>query len=172
MKKQILATLVLVISAYATAHANSKGETDCSSSKQITVNTGFSKVIVDGNVDVVLFEGNSESEIRTFGKNSELAATTISQENGVLTIKGSSKSKGEKVLVYVPVTNLSVIEAAGNSKVSSASALQSQQLTLIVKGDCKLAIEATGNIEVVQDGDVEMLVEKNTIKTPKTVSQS
>lgn len=172
MKKQILATLVLVISAFATATASGKGETDCSSSKKITVNktTGFSKLVVDGNVDVVLFEDNAESEIRTFGNNADLASTSISQKNGVLTIKNNN-ANGPKVLVYVPVSHLAIIEANGNSKVSSASPLQSKQLTLVVKGDCKFNIQATGDIDIVQDGAEEVRVEKN-IAAVKLTPQS
>ena len=167
MKKQILATLVLVISVFATATAADKKTADCSTSKMITLNTGFSKLVVEGNVDVVLFEDGSESEIRTFGNNSDVAATSITQKDGVLTIK-NNHTKGEKVLVYVPVSHLAIIEANGNSKVSSASVLQSQQLTLVVKGDCKFSIQAAGNIDVVQDGEVEMLVEKNTTSVRAT----
>ncbi|MBL0356913.1 MAG: DUF2807 domain-containing protein [Chitinophagaceae bacterium] len=170
MKKQILATLVLVISVFATATAGSKGETDCSSSNQITLHTGFSKIIVDGNVDVVLFEDNSQLEIRTFGNNDAMAATSISQKDGVLTIT-NNRTKGEKVLVYVPVNQLSIIEAKGNSKVSSAAVLLSQQLTLVVKGDCKFDIRSTGNIDVVQDAEVEMLVEKR-LTSSKPAAQS
>jgi Putative auto-transporter adhesin, head GIN domain len=165
MKKQILATLVLMISVFATANANSKGETDCSSSKNITLTTGFSKLIVDGNVDVVVYEDNSTSEVRTFGNTSDIAATSISQKDGVLTIKNSNV-KGQKVLVYVPVSHLNVIEATGHSKVSSASALQSAQLTLVVKGDCRFDIQSNGNIDVVQDGEVEMVVEKKVTSRP------
>lgn len=168
MKKQILATLVLVISVFATANAGTKSEADNSSSKKITVNTGFTRLVVEGNVDVVLFEDGATSEIRTFGNKSDLASTSISQVNGVLTIKNSSK-KGEKVLIYVPVSKLSVIEAAGDSKVSSASMLQSQQLTLVVKGACKLNIQSAGNIDIVEGADVEMVVERKTTTSAPAV---
>ena len=96
MKKTIIATLVLVISAFATATAGNIGETASSSSKKITVNTSFSKLVVEGNVDVVLYEDDASAEIRTFGLNNDMAATTITQENGVLTIR-NKKGKGEKV---------------------------------------------------------------------------
>ncbi len=162
MKKTIFATLVLVVSAFATATAGGKGETDLSSSKKITMNPGFTKLVVDGNVDVVLFEDDATNEIRTFGNVSDMAATSITEKNGVLTII-NKKSNGQKVLVYVPVKKLTVIEAGGNSKVSSATHLQSATLLLIAKGDCKFNIRSIGSIEVEKDGEVELSVEQNTI---------
>ncbi len=164
MKKQIVATLVLFLSVLATAHAGVKKENNSSTSKTITLNTGhsFSKLVVEGNVDVVLYENDAESEIRTFGNRKDLAATRIVEKDGVLTIS-NSRSSGEKVFVYVPVKNLRTIEAKGDSKVSSAAVLPLQQLTLVVKGTCQFNIRATGNIDVVQDGDVDMLVEKNVV---------
>jgi Putative auto-transporter adhesin, head GIN domain len=170
MKKTIIATLVLVISAFATATAGTIGETASSSSKKITMYNSFSKLVVEGNVDVVLYEDETSTDIRTFGLNSDMAATTITQENGVLTIK-NKKGKGEKVLVYVPVKDLIVIEASGNSKVSSATPLNSELITLVAKGECKFNILSTGVIEVVEEGNVEVHVEKRSIST-KTVSRS
>jgi Putative auto-transporter adhesin, head GIN domain len=163
MKKQILATLVLVISVFATATAGGKKEdAKCSTSKTINVKPTFSKLVVDGNVDVVLYEDNTTSAIRTFGDNCDIAATSIVEKNGVLTIRNKN-TKGEKVLVYVPVSHLSVIEAKGNSKVSTATPLESAQLTLVVKGDCKFSIQTAGNIDVVDDGESEVTIEKKSV---------
>ena len=158
MKKQLTAILVLTVTCFASAFATPVSETG-SSSRKIILHTGFQKIVADGNVDVVLFENSHETQIRTFGNSADLAATSITEEAGVLTIRNSRK-KGEKVLVYVPVNQISVIEARGNSKVSSASTLASPQLTLVVKGDCRLNIQSSGNIDVVENGDVEMVVEK------------
>jgi hypothetical protein len=170
MKKQIVATLVLVISAIATATAGDKNEMGISTSGSITINpTSFSKLVVEGNVDVVLFEDDATLNIRTFGNNNDMKATSITEKNGVLTIR-NSKSSGEKVLIYVPVKNLAVIEASGNAKVSSAVPLQSGEITLVAKGDCKFNILCMGTIAVEQEGEVEMTVEKRTI-FPKAVAR-
>lgn len=168
MKKQILATLVLVISAIATATAGEKNEMGLSSSNTVTMNpAGFSKLVVEGNVDVVLFEDETTLNIRTFGNNSDMAATSITEKDGVLTIK-NNKSSGEKVLIYVPVKKLAVIEASGDAKVSSAVPLRSDVITLVAKGDCKFSILSTGTIDVKQEGEVELTVEKRTIVTKAT----
>lgn len=168
MKKLILATLVLMISVFATATAADKKDTDCSTSKTISVKHNFSKLVIDGNVDVVLYEDSKDSEIRTFGDHLSIAATTIEEKNGVLTIH-NKHSHGEKILVYVPVSHLEVIEAAGNSKVTSASILASEQLTLVVKGDCKFNIQSAGSIDVVE-GESEVTIEKKTITLKSTQS--
>ena len=158
MKKQLTAILVLTVTCVASAFASPVAETG-SSSRKITLQSGFQKIVADGNVDVVLFENSHETQIRTFGNSADLAATSVTEEAGVLTIR-NTRNKGEKVLVYVPVSRLTVIEARGNSKISSATTLSSPQLTLVVKGDCRFNIQSSGNIDVVENGDVEMVVEK------------
>lgn len=171
MKKTIIATLVLVLSVFATATAGGKGETDCSSSKKITMNSGFNKLVVEGNVDVVLFEDDTANEIRTFGESKDMSGISISEKNGVLTIR-NKRSSGQKVLIYVPVKRIDVIEAGGHSKVSSATAL-SKGVTLVAKGDCKFNIVSEGAIEVQHEGEVEVVVEERTIYTASsTVKQS
>ncbi len=160
MKKQITAILVLTVTCFASAFAGTNSHENGASSRKIILNTGFSKVIADGNVDVVLFENTGDMEVRTFGNSADLASTRITENGGVLTIR-NTRNRGEKVLVYVPVSQLTVIEARGNSKVSSASALHSGHITLVVKGDCRMNIQTLGTVEVVENGEVEVLVKKN-----------
>ncbi len=158
MKKQLTAILVLTVTCFASAFAVPVNET-VSSSRKIILQTGFQKIVAEGNVDVVLFENSHETQIRTFGNSADLAATSITEEGGVLTIR-NKRHKGEKVLVYVPVNQVTVIEARDNSKVSSATTLASPQLTLVVKGDCQFNIQSSGKIDVVDNGEVEVVIEK------------
>lgn len=156
MKKQILVTLVLMISVFTTAFAGKNKETLAPSSQKISVNDEIKKIVVEGNVDVVLFE-DSKAAIYLFG---DTKTTSVSQHNGVLTVKNSSL-RGEKTLVYVPVNGIKEIEVKDNAKVSSAGPLTTGDLTVYVNGDCNINLKATGKINLVEGEAVEMIVEKN-----------
>jgi hypothetical protein len=156
MKKQILVTLVLMISVFTTAFAEKQKESLAPSSQKISVKDNFQKILVEGNVDVVLFEDNNAA-IYMFG---DTKTTTVSQTNGVLTVKNTNLS-GEKTLVYVPVSDIKEIEVRNNAKVSSAGPLISGELTVYVNGDCHIELKATGKINLIEGESVEMIVEKN-----------
>lgn len=155
MKKQILVTLVLMISVFTTAFAEKDSNAFAPVSKKITVKKEVTKIVAEGNVDVVLFE-NEGAAIYMFGNT---GTTSVSEKDGVLTVK-NSKTTGEKTLVYVPVKNVQEIEAKGNAKVSSAVPLTTKELTVYVNGDCHIDLKATGKINLVEGELTEMVVEK------------
>ena len=155
MKKQILVTLVLMISVFTTAFAEKTPGAFSTTSKKVFVNEEIQKIVVEGNVDVVLFEDN-KAAIYLFGNTS---TTTISQTNGVLTVK-NSKTTGEKTLVYIPVTDIKTIEVKDYAKVSSAGPLISSELTVFVNGDCNIDLKVTGKVNLVEGDSTEMIVKK------------
>jgi len=163
MKKTLIATLVLIISAVATANAAERKGESLSTSNNISISTNFTKLVVDGNVDVVLFEDNSLLEIRTFGKSQDMAATSITEKDGVLHITNKRRT-GEKVLIYVPVRLLKSIEADNNAKVSTATPLLSEHITLYANGDCKFNVTSTGTIDVVENNGSEVVMDAKIIK--------
>ena len=155
MKKQILVTLVLMISVFTTAFAENNESPLNAASKKIPVKEEATKISVEGNVDVVLFE-NDGAAIYMFGNTS---TTTVKEINGVITVTNSKKS-GEKTLVYIPVKNVKEIEAKGNAKVTSAFPLNTNELTVYVNGDCHVDLKVNGKINLVQGDSAEMIVEK------------
>ena len=155
MKKQILVTLVLMISVFTTALAEKNNTASAPTSQKILVTDPIQKIVAEGNVDVVLFEDNGTA-IYMFGNTS---TTTVSEANGVLTVK-NSKTTGEKTLVYVPVSDIKEIAAKGHAKVSSAGPLISGELTVYVNGDCSINLKATGKINLVEGESTEMVIEK------------
>ena len=161
MKKQFLATLVLLVTVVATASAEKK-KTLSTASRMVTVQQHSKKLVVEGNVDVVLYENNS-STVSIFGYENNIQGTTVTEKNGVLTI--SNKNDGEKTLVYVPVKNISAIEATGNAKITSATVLNSKEITLVANGDCNIHITTSGRIEVINGEGTEIVVEKNNLNT-------
>jgi Putative auto-transporter adhesin, head GIN domain len=154
MKKQILVTLVLMVSVFTTAFAENNSNVFAPASKKVPVKKEVTKIVVEGNVDVVLFEDEGAA-IYMFGNTN---TTTVSENNGVLTVR-NSKTTGEKTLVYVPVKNVKEIEAKGNAKVSSAAPLNTDELTVYVNGDCNIDLKVTGKVNLVEGDGTEMIVE-------------
>lgn len=165
MKKQFLATLTLLIAVVATAGAE-KTKVLSTASKTFTVKQQAQKLQVEGNVDVVLYEDNSAT-VSVFGTESNISGTTVTEKNGVLTI--SNKNAGEKTLVYVPVKNISAIEASDNAKITSATVLNSKVITLVANGDCNINIVTSGRIEVVSTEGTETVVKQTDFKFPSEI---
>lgn len=158
MTKQFLVTVTLLLSVFTTAFAEKKETaSNSSTSKKVTLNGDFKKLVVSGNVDVVLYE-KSAADVYLFDNAGNTGETTITERNGVLTVKG--KDCGEKTLVYIPVNNIKEIEVSGKAKVTSAHPLQTAQLTVFINGDCKVNIQSTGAIDLVEGDGAEMTVEK------------
>ena len=156
MKKQFLATLTLLTAVVATASAE-KNKVLSTASRTVTVQQQAKKLVVEGNVDVVLFENNS-STISIFGNEKNIQVTVVTEKNGVVTI--SNKKQGEKTLVYVPVKNISSIEADGNAKITSGTVLNSKEIILVANGDCNINIISSGKIEVLNTDGAETVVKK------------
>jgi Putative auto-transporter adhesin, head GIN domain len=155
MKKQILVALVLMISIFTTAFAENNSNVLAPTSKKVPVKKEVTKIVVEGNVDVVLFE-NEGAAIYMFGNTT---TTTVKEVNGILTVK-DSRTTGEKTLVYIHVKNVKEIEATGSAKVSSAAPLNTDELTVYINGDCSVDLTVTGKVNLVEGDSTEMIVEK------------
>lgn len=153
MKKQFLFTMILLVSVYAVSFAADKKKADGPVTKLVMLTRSFHKLVVNGNVDVILFEDDAES-ISIVGNAKSSGAVRITQLNGVLTIE-SNRSVGRRVQVVVPVKHLREIEAGGSSRISAVTTLESPVLTLTINDACKIGVKTTGTINVEQGKDAE-----------------
>jgi hypothetical protein len=152
MKKRILPILLLIVTISATAVAATKKDPRQPVTKEIKIKQPFQKLLVNGNVDVILFEDSSSSITVIGGSDKEIKAVEIKELNGVLTID-CRKSTGKRIQVVVPVHGLSAIEAGGASRVSAVTTLQSPELTLLINNDCEIGVRSTGKINVVEGNE-------------------
>lgn len=161
MKKQIVSLLLMAAIIPATVVARSTNPvTTMTSDRQVRLTGNFTRILAEGNVKVVLYESDAKavSIIETAGKKSHL---DITEKDGVLQIS-STRYFGSPAIVYVPVRRLQEITAKGGAEISSEGVLHSH-LTVRLSGDCKVSVIALDKINLVQDADTEIEIEKSNL---------
>jgi len=159
MKRQIVTMFaLLVLSGSAVAKEKSDGPDVIS----VKITAPFQKLVVEGNVEVLLFE-NSLTFANVQGEKKSIDAVEFTQKDGVLTITAPSNG-GDKAVVYLPVQHITMIEAWKDATVTSNTVLNSSDLTILLNDDCKVSVTATGKIKLLEGEETTMVVLKNVIK--------
>ena len=129
----VLAFVVIFISSSKKARAADKNilVTEFKDVKHIN------KLVLIGNVDVYLTQGNEEN-LKVYDNYYKKNAL-VQWENGELRITSFDK---ERLAVTITVSNLSVIEASGNVNIRSMSELSSVDLDIQLKNNASAQIEA------------------------------
>jgi hypothetical protein len=127
----VLTTVVLTSPAFASDDANTNKVTVLSQVKNIN------KVIVNGNVEVILVQAPTES-VKVYDTYYSKNAL-VQQENGILRISSYQK---ETLTVAVYVRNLSSIEASGNASVKTFGKINFLSLDVILKDKATAEINA------------------------------
>lgn len=95
----------------------------------------INKIVISGNVDVFLTQGNTENlKVYNHSKNA-----LIEYENGILRVASQEK---EKLAIELTVTNLAAIEASGNVAIRSMNQLSGIDLNINLKSGAKADLEA------------------------------
>jgi len=162
MKKQLATVFALLALVTGSAVAKEKNDGSKMIIKEIMIREPFHKLVVEGNVDVLLFE-NSTTIANVQGRQKNVDAVEFTEKNGVLTITASSVN-GKKPVVYLPVRHLAAIEAWKDAVVTGTTVLQSPDLTLLLNDDCKISVTATGKIKFQEGAETSLMVLKNIIR--------
>jgi septal ring-binding cell division protein DamX len=161
MKTVIKIAIAIVLFAAAPAYTNAKL---LKTNKYVITNkamaTDYSRIEIQGNVDVILVQGTSNN-LTIEGYQTQLANVAFKVENNTLYVTTVSKIAGEKPIVYIPVSALSFIKVQGNSDVKTLGALQTNNLVIDVASECHVAIKSTGNITISDYSSNEYSVVKD-----------
>jgi hypothetical protein len=126
-----LTVITLSTSAFAATDVNEKNITILNQVKNIN------KLVVNGNVEVILVQAPTES-VKVYDSYYSKNAL-VQQENGVLRISSFQK---ETLTVTVYVRNLSTIEASNNSSVKTYGKVSFLALDVILKDNATADINA------------------------------
>lgn len=140
-----IVTAVLLSISISVAASNDEGHSKATLSAQYF--TPFSKVVIEDDIDLVLYE-NSSRKIDLDGPVADMNKVEWIIKKGVLYIRSKAGSLNHKVLVTLDVANLKSIEINGSSVVKSLGELHSPSLQVHVNGECFVAIKNSGEIKV------------------------
>lgn len=126
-----LTVITLSTSAFAATGVNEKNVTILNQVKNIN------KIVVNGNVEVILVQAPTES-VKVYDSYYSKNAL-VQQENGELRISSFQK---EMLTVAVYVRNLSTIEASDNAKVKTLGKVSFLKLDVLLSGNASADINA------------------------------
>lgn len=127
--------------------------------REVKLNAGFTKIIVNGDADLLLVEGGSLTAIIE-DEAAEVNKTRISTQNGVLTVQ-VTRNRNKRPVIKLPVRSLQMIEINGDGYVQTVSSLKSANLNVLINGACKIALRVIGNISLDVTDDFEYEYIKN-----------
>jgi hypothetical protein len=155
MKKLI--TLVAFFSVTGLSAFAGTAPTEVKSYKSQNFNYGlsFSKIVVEDDIDLVIYE-NASTNIQFDGKKEDIANVEWKVKNGTLYIKSRNGSLKNKVIVTIDVAGLSEISLEGHSSVRSLGNLNSPKLNVFMKSGCFVSIKNYGAIAIINTDDTEM----------------
>ena len=158
MKKLTVIFSIIALALTTQSFANSTS-VEAYRSVQVTRTQAFNKIVVEDDIDLVIYENKTEN-MQFDGNKTDIAKVEWKIRNGVLYIRSKQGSLRNKVLVTLDVTNLTKIEIVGNSNVRSLGALNSPLLQVYISGESHLSIRNQGGIDVINATGGEMDVQE------------
>ncbi|WP_316841818.1 GIN domain-containing protein [Pedobacter gandavensis] len=138
-----LTAIILTSSAFTTI-AKEKSPTSNSASVK------FNKVVVTGNANVVLIQGNTES-INSYDE-VQNSSTTVQQKGYTLYINSNNKST-----IYVHVKDLQRIDAAETATVKTRGTFDLAVLQIFLKDNAKAKVNAVvGSLYTEMSGESDL----------------
>ncbi len=155
--KQIFTLAVALLSFAATTKAAPAKEQTASFS--ISIPAVVTSISVSNGINVILVE-DATGEITVTGEQKFVARVEYKVVNGTLIIKSKKGSLKNKVTVTVPVNNLRTLIVNDNSTVTNKGWLESNLLTVIMKGMGNVKLCNRGEIAFESDEDIDLMVQK------------
>ena len=146
MKPKFIMTALLLCSLAFSAFAQKSKPSD-PVSKLIRLNEGYSSMVIEDDISVVLTESNS-NEIIIKGEEKSVEKVKVEVDDGRLILSYVSAGVPAAVKVYVPAALLSRVNINGKSEVTSASTLNNPKLRVIVAGEGKVHLRSSGKVLV------------------------
>jgi hypothetical protein len=147
MIKLILAALLL--SANQPVPAEGNGE-----SLKITIPVPVTSLVINEGITVVLTNETSR-EITVEGNHAEQNPLKLELTDGKLTLTRRTTIQGEKLLVYIPATNLRSVSINGVSTLQSNVVLPLKKLNIVLAAECDIRIKTTGKVNIISWDDIE-----------------
>lgn len=135
--------LLISISGFAQSHSSAVRE---------KVELGaFTKIRVDANINVVLYEDSIHNTATVEAREQKLAdEITLRVRNGELVISASqNRNYKKKAIVSIPVKGLNRIDLNADAMVLSTNVLNSSRIDVSVNSECWMNIKLTGNINIL-----------------------
>lgn len=158
MKRIMVGVAAMLFSGAVIASPLGDSKKDKASvAKDVNIGADYYKIVVDDDIDLALVEsGQKDMHILAKGNTHEDVNWKI--KDGVLYLRSNGSSLKDKVKITLTVNKLRQLVVNGASHVHSVGYLHSPGISVTINGDCKVAIQNRGAIEVKRTPDSDMEV--------------
>lgn len=147
-------SLAVIITALFSGSAIADGGRDSkTASREVILTEGFARIIIEGEADLLLIEGESMSATIE-DEAIDLNSTRITTQNGVLKIQ-VTRNRNKRPLIKLHVNRLQVLEVNGDSNIRTLSTLKSENLRVLINSACKIALRVMGNVAVTASEGID-----------------
>jgi hypothetical protein len=158
MKSKIFAAMLLLV-ATATSSFSLGNDSNFPGIREVRIAKPFQKLIVNNNVELVIVQDESKSIIAITGSEKNVENVDLIFSDDKLTI--TSKKNTEGVVIYIPITNLSLVKLASGAAVSGEGDLKFDNLTVILDTESYVNLKAAGNVTLKPADNCDIIYEKN-----------
>ncbi len=127
--------------------------------KDVTIGVDYYKIVVDDDIDLALVE-SGKKDMRILPKGNTHDDVNWKIKDGVLYLSSNGSSLKDKVKITLTVNKLRQLIVNGASNVYSVGYLQSPGISVTINGDCTVALQNKGAIELKRTPDADMEVTK------------
>lgn len=162
MKRIMVAVVAVLISGAVIASPRGDSKKDKSSVvKDVTIGADYYKIVVDDDIDLALVE-SGKKDMRILAKGNSHDDVNWQIKDGVLYLSSNGSSLKDKVKITLTVNKLRQLIVNGASNIHSVGYLQSPGISVTINGDCIVALQNKGAIELKRTPDADMEVTKAT----------
>lgn len=120
-----------------------------------TGSTPFNTIVINGDVDVVLFEADDKT-YETMGTNVNGEGLSFHVKKGILYVNRIGWPNKKKPVAHIPVKHLQMIEVNGRSNIRSNGFLQSDILKVQINEESNFDLKNRGKILFEKDRAIEL----------------
>ena len=129
--------------------------------RDVAIKTIYQKIFVDKSFQLVLIQNLNKTSVTIAGDAKDVQNVEVKIISDQLILTSKKKINSNKIVVYVPVKNLSLLNLASGASVSGEGALKFDDLTVVINKDSQVNLKALGNITLKPADDCELVFEKN-----------
>jgi len=160
MKSKILVATLLLVTTVTNSFAD-RHHPNFPVIKEVTIKKDFQKILVDKSFQLVLVQNSNKSSVTISGDAKDVESVEVNVINDQLTVTSKRNINYNKIVVYVPVKDLSLLDLASGASVSGEGDLRFDNLTVVLNRDSHVNLKALGNITLKPADDCELAFEKN-----------
>jgi hypothetical protein len=158
MNPKIIVAIALVITTMSSSFANNRNPI-IPTVREVAITSSFNKLRVNKNLQIVLTQHTGKSSATIVGDERNVQNVEMNIINDQLVVTSKKNASNGKLVIYIPVENISLLRLANGASVSGEGSLQFDNLTVEMDTDSRVNLKAVGNVILEPINSCELVYE-------------